>query len=281
MALKLMYITNKPDIAIIAEQAGVDRIFIDMEYIGKADRQGGMNTVQNHHTVEDVKKIKKVLKKAKLLVRVNPIHEVTNDYISSKEEIDEVINAGSDIIMLPYFKTLHEVQKFVNYIAGRAKVSLLLETPEAVDIIDDIIMLPGIDEIHIGMNDLSLGYKKTFMFELLADGTIEKLCYKFKNANIPYGFGGIAAIGTGTLPAEMILKEHYRLGSNMVILSRSFCDTNINTNMDYIRERFENGVKVIRAFENEIKPHKDYFYNNTKLLTQYVNNIVESVKQNN
>ena len=85
MALKLMYITNKPDIAIIAEQAGVDRIFIDMEYIGKADRQGGMNTVQNHHTVEDVKKIKKVLKKAKLLVRVNPIHEVTNDYISSTQ----------------------------------------------------------------------------------------------------------------------------------------------------------------------------------------------------
>ena len=33
MALKLMYITNNPDIARIAEDAGVDRIFIDMEYI--------------------------------------------------------------------------------------------------------------------------------------------------------------------------------------------------------------------------------------------------------
>ena len=42
MFLKLMYITNRPDVALIAEQAGVDRIFIDMEYIGKADRQGGM-----------------------------------------------------------------------------------------------------------------------------------------------------------------------------------------------------------------------------------------------
>lgn len=40
MPLKLMYITNCPDVARIAEQAGVDRIFVDMEYIGKAIRQG-------------------------------------------------------------------------------------------------------------------------------------------------------------------------------------------------------------------------------------------------
>ena len=41
MALNLMYITNEPQIAQIAEKAGVNRIFVDMEYIGKADRQGG------------------------------------------------------------------------------------------------------------------------------------------------------------------------------------------------------------------------------------------------
>ena len=34
MPLNLMYITNRPEIARIAETAGVDRIFIDMEYIG-------------------------------------------------------------------------------------------------------------------------------------------------------------------------------------------------------------------------------------------------------
>ena len=50
MALKLMYITNNPAIAKIAEDAGVDIIFIDMEFIGKSLRQGGMDTVQSHHT---------------------------------------------------------------------------------------------------------------------------------------------------------------------------------------------------------------------------------------
>ena len=92
MALKLMYITNNPAVAKIAESAGVDRIFIDMEYIGKSKRQGGLDTVQNHHTVEDVKNIRAVLTKAQLLVRVNPIHKATDEYCSSEEEINAVIS---------------------------------------------------------------------------------------------------------------------------------------------------------------------------------------------
>ena len=44
MALTLMYITNNPITAQIAQEAGVDRIWIDMEYIGKDERQGGIST---------------------------------------------------------------------------------------------------------------------------------------------------------------------------------------------------------------------------------------------
>lgn len=39
--LKLMYITNDPRTARIVEQAGVDRIFVDLETLGKALRPGG------------------------------------------------------------------------------------------------------------------------------------------------------------------------------------------------------------------------------------------------
>ena len=78
-----MYITNKPAVAKIAETAGVDWIFLDMEFIGKDSRQGGLDTVQNHHTVSDVKNIKAVVKTAKVLVRVNPIHEALSNYPSS------------------------------------------------------------------------------------------------------------------------------------------------------------------------------------------------------
>ena len=58
MALKLMYITNNPKIAQIADENGVDRVFIDLETIGKSERQGGMDTVQSKHTLDDIKKVK-------------------------------------------------------------------------------------------------------------------------------------------------------------------------------------------------------------------------------
>ncbi len=278
MSLKLMYITNRPDVALIAEAAGVDRIFVDMEYIGKAARQGGMDSVQNHHTVEDVKNIRAVLTKSKLLVRVNPIHEATDEYCSSEEEINAVIDAGADIVMLPFFKTVEEVKKFVACVGGRATTLLLMETPEAAEHVDEIITIPGIDEIHLGINDMSLGYGKTFMFELLADGTVESLCMKFKRAGIPYGFGGVASIGTGKLPAEAILKEHYRLGSSMVILSRSFCNVNKDTDLKYIREKFEIGVRCMRAFENEIAIHSRYFEENEEVVAESVAEIVQQIE---
>lgn len=279
MSLKLMYITNRPDVALIAEGAGVDRIFVDMEYIGKTSRQGGMDSVQNHHTLADVKNIRTVLTQSQLLVRVNPIHEVTEEYCSSEEEINNVIAAGADIVMLPYFKTVEEVEKFVGYVGGRAKTNLLMETPEAAELADKIAAIPGIDEIHLGINDMSLGYGKTFMFELLSDGTVEQLCLKFKRAGIPYGFGGVASIGTGMLPAEAILKEHYRLGSSMVILSRSFCNVNKDTDLHYIKEKFEIGVRSMRAFESEIAIHSRYFEENKETVAECVAKIVEKIKK--
>ena len=274
MPLKLMYITNRPDVALIAEHAGVDRIFVDMEYIGKAARQGGMDSVQNHHTVEDVKNLRAVLTQAQLLVRVNPIHEATKECDSSETEIDQVVAAGADIVMLPYFKSVGEVEYFLRSVGGQARTMLLLETQEAVEQLDEILSLPGIDEIHIGINDLSLGYGKKFMFELLADGTVERLCQKIKRTGIPYGFGGIAAIGTGTLPAEAILKEHYRLGSSMVILSRSFCNVVPDMDLAYVKEKFETGVGCMRAFEKEVEIHSRYFEENQNLVKNCVEQIV-------
>ncbi len=281
MSLKLMYITNRPEIALIAEHAGVDRIFIDMEYIGKAARQGGMDTVQNHHTPEDVRRIRGVLTAADLLVRVNPIHEAAADGScgSSEEEIEEVLAAGADIVMLPYFKTAAEVRRFVQIVGGRARTMLLLETPEAADALEEILQVPGVDEIHIGINDLSLGYGRDFMFQLLADGTVERLCLRLRDTGIPYGFGGVAAVGTGTLPAEAILREHYRLGSSMVILSRSFCRTDPDTDPDQIRDRFETGVRVIRAFEKEIEAHSLYFENNRREVMRLTEEIAGKIRQ--
>ena len=52
--LKLMYITNNPSIALIAQKHGVDRIWIDLETLGKEERQKNINSVKSHHSIKDI-----------------------------------------------------------------------------------------------------------------------------------------------------------------------------------------------------------------------------------
>ncbi|WP_249594895.1 aldolase/citrate lyase family protein [Peribacillus frigoritolerans] len=274
MPLKLMYITNREDVAKIAEKSGVDWVFIDLEINGKDERQGHLDTVISRHSLDDVNKVKKVLTKSELLVRVNPIYD------QSKDEIDRVIQDGADVVMLPFFKTKEEVEVFVNYVNGRAKVCLLCETSEAVENIDSILTIPGIDYIHIGLNDLHLSYNMKFMFELLIDGTVEVLCKKIKAKGIPYGFGGIARPGQGILPAEHIIAEHYRLGSSMAILSRSFCNTNKIVDVGMIEELFKTGVNEIRDYEDRfVNEEKSYFEKNQEFVKKKVMEIVYTISK--
>lgn len=274
MSLKLMYITNKPEVARIAEGVGVDWIFLDMEFIGKDSRQGGLDTVQNHHTVRDVQNIKAAVKQARVLVRVNPIHEALPDYPSSKAEIDATIAAGADILMLPFFKTVEEVKTFIKLVDGRAKTLLLMETVEAANLIDEILEVPGIDMIHLGLNDMHLELGMKFMFELLANGTVEKLGNKIKAKGIPFGFGGIATLDGGALPGSMVLKEHVRLGSSLVIVSRSFCNTDVVTDLNEVKRIFDAGISDLRALEKEAhKADATYFEENRKAVVAAVNKI--------
>jgi len=153
---------------------------------------------------------------------------------------------------------------------------LLVETPEAVSNIDEIINLCGIDEVFVGLNDLSLGYKKKFMFEVLADGTVDYLVHKFANKKLTYGFGGIASLDGGALPGKMVLKEHYRLKSSSVILSRSFCNTSKITDLDEIREIFVKGITEIRRQESSCKDATD-FLENKQAVKETVERIVKGL----
>lgn len=272
--LNLMYVTKRPEIAQIAEAAGIDWIFVDMEFIGKDVRQGGLDTVQNHHTVEDVANIRKSINKAKVLVRINPIHDAREGYFSSEDEIEATIKAGADIIMLPFFKTVEEVSKFLEFVNGRVKTCLLVETPEAALLLDKILELKGIDMIHLGLNDLHLALGMKFMFEPLADGTVDRLSAKIKAKGIPFGFGGIAMLNSGILPGSFILKEHYRLGSSMVIVSRSFCNTDKITDLDEVRSIFNTGIADIRNLEKEAETVCNYFTSNRNIILQSVHEIV-------
>jgi len=262
MSINLMYITNNIQIAKIIDEVGVDYIFVDLEYIGKVSRQHNMNTVISAHSIDDVKNIKKNIKNGKVLVRINPIGEW------SKYEINNIIDAGADVVMLPYFKTKREVECFINIVKKRIKTCLLIETMDAIKNIDLIMELGDIDLIHIGLNDLHIERKTTFMFEFLADGSLDDLLNKIKKYNVPFGFGGMARIGSLVPPAEHILTEHYRLGSKAVILSRSFCNVNDYESLNEFKKVFSEEVKKIREYERYLVKQNEGFFEKNKIITK-------------
>lgn len=276
--MKLMYITNRPEIATIAEQTGVDRVFLDMEYIGKAARQGGMDTVQSRHTLQDIRNIRDTLQTAELMVRCNPIHEKTADYGDSQAEIDGIVESGAQVIMLPYFKTAAEVEKFVRLVDGRAKTFPLVETREAAESIDEILQVDGIDEIYVGLNDLSLSYGYRFMFQPLANGMVDQLAEKFHRKNLTFGFGGLASLTGGMLPGSYVLKEHYRLGSSRVILARSFCNTDKVQDLGEVRRIFETGVKDIRDLEQVCQTTQIDYAENHRIVQEKVDDILKVIR---
>lgn len=270
--MKLLYITKDPKVAQIIERCGIDWVFVDLEINGKTERQEGRNAVISGHTVEDVRAVRQVLGTSQLMVRTNPWGK------GSVREVDQIIDAGADIVMLPFFTSAVEVENFIAAVNRRAKVCLLLETPGAVENIDAILDLPGIDYIHVGLNDLHIAYRMRFMFEPLADGTVERLCEKFAKKNIEYGFGGMARIGKLLPPAENIIAEHYRLGSSMVILARSFYNSGSMTDYEDLEASFKAGVSEIRAWEQVLRTKPPEFYeSNRRSVVDDVLKVAESM----
>lgn len=233
--MRLFMITNSPSIAKFAVQNGVERIFIDLEVNGKLDRQGHLDTLMSNHDISDIGSIRNVIGNAELLVRINPMHE------GSALEIDKVVAANADIIMLPMFRSVNEVVQLCKLVNARARICLLAETKEALDLLPSCIQVPGVNEVHIGLNDLSIDLKLPFLFEPFVNGTVERAAEILKKAGVPFGIGGVARCGEGLLPAEMILLEHFRLGSSAAILSRTFhrqatSVEQINNDMDFAEE---------------------------------------------
>ena len=139
--------------SIEAQKAGIDRIFYDLEYIGKAERQHGRNTVKSNNSIDDIPAVRKVLTTSQLLVRTNPIHAY------SKTEIDKAISYGADVLMLPMVMDQHDVEQYVEMVGGRAKVCIMIETAAAMARLDKILAIVGVDEIFIGLNDLHIDRK--------------------------------------------------------------------------------------------------------------------------
>ena len=241
--IDLLTITNLPELAARCDKMPGMRLFVDLERNGKAARQKGHDTFISTHHLDDVVRIKAVLKHSRLMVRVNPFQSDNPE--ASQAEVDAVLARGADMIMLPMYSHAEELRKFADIVAGRVPIIPLLETPAALHTLDDWIDTPGIHEVFVGLNDLHRLLGCSFMFEPLLLGHIDRVAAACKVRGLRFGFGGVARMDEGTLPGRDVLAEHVRLGSQAVILSRTFNRADIHVG----EKSFEQAVAALRTAE--------------------------------
>lgn len=231
--LDLLLITADPVLAAECDAVPGMRLFVDLERLGKAERQAGRNTFISTHELPDVARVKAEVKRTPVMVRVNPMGR------HSRQEVDQVLENGADMLMLPMFRTPQELRRFCELVGGRVPVVALLETREALDCVDEWVNTPGLFEVFVGLNDLHLSLGHSFMFEPLALGLLDHVSRVARGAGRRFGFGGVARLDGGLLPGRDVLAEHVRLGSQAVILSRTFFAAggqNLHSEVSALRE---------------------------------------------
>lgn len=217
-AFVLTLFTRDAAVAIAADRAGVDRIGVDLERLHKDERQGGLATWISDHAETDLATLAGLVSPARLFARCNPIHP------GSADEIERLLALGARTLMLPFFRSVDEVARFVDLVGGRAHPVPLLETAEAAALAGAICRIPGLSEIHVGLNDLRLSLGWPTHFHVLVSGLLEALADTILGAGLALAVGGVGRAGDRLLPipSDLVLAQYPRLGAGGALVSRAF-----------------------------------------------------------
>jgi hypothetical protein len=224
-------------VARLADDAGVDRIGVDLERLGKAGRQDGLGTWISPHTEEDLAELRLAVSRGQLFARLNPLHGGT------AREADAVLGYGAEVLMLPMVSGPEEIERFVDLVEERALVVPLLERGEALSQLDAILAVDGIDEIHVGLNDLALTLGLPNRWLALASDLMVSVGQRVAAAGFRFGLGGIGRAGDRDLPipSDLVYAEYARTGATAALLARSF------TRPDTSSETFSRDVAEARS----------------------------------
>jgi hypothetical protein len=215
----LTLLCRDPEWIRAADQAGIERIGIDIERHGKRRRQASIPGARiSSHRLDDLKTIARIVKHARVFARLNPIFRGT------RAEIERALDLGAESLMLPQFERAEQGARVVEFVDGRAEVVLLLETAPAVARVREIAAVHGVAEIMIGLNDLALALALDHPMELVGSGLMEHLSAVIRAAGRRFGFGGVADPRVTGLPfsPDRLLARHAELCTGSAWIARSF-----------------------------------------------------------
>ena len=185
-----MLFAHEPKVLECAWESGIERIVIDWETRNKSARQRGYHLEQNYLNEANLLEARKVFP-GELVCRINPIND------RSAQEIDLAIGCGADVLILPMFKAVQDVDTFFNLVTGRAKTILLFETKQSVEIAKSFKAHRS--EAYVGLNDLSISMQKKFAFHLLETDVVDRIRQCMPDSQ--FGFGAITLVDCG-VPLE-------------------------------------------------------------------------------
>jgi len=216
--LLLWLISGDCPLARIAPRVGIDRVLVDLERLGKAERQKNRQLFLSEHDWQDIAALRPVLPRGALFVRLDPLHA------DSRAQIEQAIAHQPDGLMLPYFHDADAVARFTDMVRGRASVTPLVETVGAVRSLGKLLSSGLIAEFHVGLNDLALDMGLPSLQQLWGHPMLDEIAVVAAEAGIPFGLGGVTDPRVGGLPVDprFVISEQRRLNSTRALLGRSF-----------------------------------------------------------
>lgn len=215
MSVKLV---TSNEIAMLCKMAKIDGMFIDMEH-----------STQDLHTVAQL-----IL--ACTYVGVSPIVRAPSKWPG---HISRILDAGAAAVVIPHVDTVDEVKALVraakyaplgdrgctnnqpilnfqkvptfkqNELLNRETMLIpMIETPAAVELVDEYLAIDGVDGILIGSNDLctDLGIPGQYDNPLYQDA-VTRIIAAGKKAGKPIGIGGIG-------PRLDLLEKFFTMGAS-------------------------------------------------------------------
>jgi hypothetical protein len=138
-----------------------------------------------------------------------------------------VLARGVKVVMLPMVKEAEEAARFAALVGGRATLVLLVEHVDALARLAEMVQVEGVDEVHMGLNDLALSLGLPNRWLVLAGELAAEAGAVVQAAGLRFGLGGIGRAGDEGLPvpANLVYAEYARTGATAALVSRSFFRT--------------------------------------------------------
>jgi 2-keto-3-deoxy-L-rhamnonate aldolase RhmA len=156
---------ESPNVAMVAKAAGYDAIYIDLEYgvipelasslISVSARKAGISPLIRIPSADpecatrclNAGALGIVVPKIKSIDQVRAMVKACKCAPYGERPVDESWFAAT-----PTAWTMQEKQSIMNSLTT---LIIMLESPEALELVDEIAALPGVDILHIGTSDLS------------------------------------------------------------------------------------------------------------------------------